>query len=104
MIATIRTLGMCPCPLDTAKKGTMEHLGTNKSRLQFIQKIRRDSKDRRALVTKARDLIYNSGLGIRPTKVEKLLYESLGYRRWYFKKPACSFFSFPISRARSLRS
>jgi len=73
MIGTIRTLGTCPCPLDSGTKKVLDRLGTRSSRQGIINKCRGDNEQRRRLVKEARDLIYDNGYGIRSKEVERRL-------------------------------
>ena len=77
LIAAIRDKGLCPCPrcylpqADIFKMGHKRDLARrSESRLGFL---RIWSEGLRARITKARDLIYNSGLGVVSAAVERVL-------------------------------
>ncbi|KAH9919802.1 uncharacterized protein B0H18DRAFT_936945 [Fomitopsis serialis] len=77
LIAAIRDKGLCPCPrcyvpqADIFKMGQKRDLARrSESRLGFL---RNWSEGLRARIMKARDLIYNSGLGVVSAAVERVL-------------------------------
>jgi hypothetical protein len=72
-VAGIRQLGRHSCPSDLSEKHHLDLLGTEKSRRIVSSRKRDDNAAHRRLVTDARSLIYEKGLGVRSAEVEKKL-------------------------------
>ena len=74
LITLIRDNGVCPCPLCKLHKADIDKLGTVAQTKQLAGLKRTDDEHRRALVNKARALIYSkNGVSLSNTNVEGLL-------------------------------
>ncbi|KAG8989787.1 hypothetical protein FRB90_002072 [Tulasnella sp. 427] len=61
LIATIRNLGNCPCPLCLVQRDNIYLLGTAQDQQTRTEAARKDDVDRRRQVDLARDIIYKQG-------------------------------------------
>ncbi|KAG8945266.1 hypothetical protein FRC04_001106 [Tulasnella sp. 424] len=61
LIATIRNLGNCPCPLCLVHRDNIHLLGTTQDQQTRSDQERIDDEDRRRRVTLARNIIYQQG-------------------------------------------
>lgn len=76
LIATIRDMGICPCPRCTIKKESFYTLGTTGDTADRISKARRDNDSFRSIVQEVRDNIYRKGYALHSVPgVEHLLKE-----------------------------
>jgi hypothetical protein len=73
LIATLRDMGMCPCPRCKIAKEDIPNLGTPADTAVRVEQVRRDDTARREKVSKARKLIYEDGYVVNSAKVEELL-------------------------------
>ena len=77
LIATIRDMGICPCPRCTIKKESFYALGTTGDTADRNSKARRDNDNFRSIIQEARDNIYQKGYALQSEPgVERLLKES----------------------------
>ncbi|KXN84188.1 hypothetical protein AN958_12892 [Leucoagaricus sp. SymC.cos] len=72
ILATIRSLGGCPCPCCTITKQQIKGLGSSADN-EIQKEKRKDDATRKHIVEHARNLIFKSGRGIGSAIVEKLL-------------------------------
>ena len=73
LIATIRTFGSCPCPRCLVPKSKIPEVGTAFDERRRENSRRVDDFNRNWNVSRARDYIYERGLGVRSAAVERLL-------------------------------
>ncbi len=64
LIATIRDMGIAPCPRCTVKKEDIHTLGTTSDIESRLTKLRHDDDNFRAVVEKARNNIYRNGFAL----------------------------------------
>jgi hypothetical protein len=74
LLATIRYLGSCPCPICFIKKANISGLGT-KVDDQRRDHVRTDTERRQSKVEKSRQYIFENGRGVNSTWVNDLLQE-----------------------------
>ncbi|GLB45992.1 hypothetical protein LshimejAT787_5000020 [Lyophyllum shimeji] len=72
LLATIRYLGNCPCPRCLIDKDQIFRMGTKFDARQR-ENIREDTPNRRSWVERARQWIFEKGLGVMSAAVERLL-------------------------------
>jgi hypothetical protein len=73
MLASIRNLGLCPCPRCLIPKERLQNLGKARDRQQRLTLRRRDDAQRRSAVASARKLIYEKNYAVDSQGVERLL-------------------------------
>jgi hypothetical protein len=64
LIATIRDMGLCPCPRCTIKKEDIGALGTTTDMESCQINVKCDDDNFRAIFQKARDNIYQGGYAL----------------------------------------
>jgi hypothetical protein len=74
LLATIRYLGSCPCPVCFIKKADISGLGT-KADDQRRDHVRMDTERRQSKVEKSRTYIFENSRGVNSTWVNDLLQE-----------------------------
>ncbi|THU91087.1 hypothetical protein K435DRAFT_820957 [Dendrothele bispora CBS 962.96] len=73
LLATIRSLGRCPCPHCLVEKDQIGQLGTYLDRRRRQSKVRVDSENRRSMVQRIRRWIFDFGYRIASHAVEVIL-------------------------------
>src|ERR1700722_20155415 len=73
LMATIRNLGLCPCPRCTTLLSQVHLLGTKSSRQARTSLARLDDPQRRNLLSAAREAIYKQNYDIDSAAVERML-------------------------------
>lgn len=74
-LATIRNLGLCPCPRCTIRLDRVHNLGMRTDRKHRVTKARIDNETLHKNVAKARHAIYVENRPVDATVVEDLLKE-----------------------------
>ena len=74
-IATVRNLGISPCPCCLVKKDKLHNLGMSLDRKTRVRKRRQDNEERRNLVNQVFDEIHKAYAAVDGTKVDGKLKE-----------------------------
>lgn len=74
LLATIRYLGICPCPRCLIQKSQISEMGTKLDARRRTQKARVDDDSWRAKIARVRGWIYEQGDRIAGKWVERLLF------------------------------
>ncbi|EIW76332.1 hypothetical protein CONPUDRAFT_15727, partial [Coniophora puteana RWD-64-598 SS2] len=73
LLATIRDMGLCPCPRCTMPKGKFRNLGTHTDSRTRTVLTRPDNQSFRDKVSRARRMIYRNGYVVNSTAVDDVL-------------------------------